>query len=471
MCLRAVTKNTLGVLKNNKLSEVKTNKNSWIKILILFGSFGLSPLAYAYNFCQSQPSGGDAAWDMQDNGSSTIPFNFDVGDEVTSIEQISSVTIRGLHQYAGDMAAEIIPPGGSPQGTSASSNATYDPNQSVILFRLGDGRYGESASNCGRADFDLTFTDNAPGTDLSVNDEGNYCTGSNNRSAEGVWPQPYLPNFPFVGNSPALNGNPKTYNSEGITTNQLTNLIGKDPKGTWGVYVEDAYAQDVGTVTEVCVDMDFGSVTYDIWVSKNATCTDKKDSETFDYGETVYLCYEASNQATEDFTFVSETNNHGVTLSGDLSGLYEDKFSGTTTHREAYRSFTAGSGPVPVGTSSLSGSITVEGSGTYFAPGEFITTGETVSITVNPAPSADLSVTKTLNTAGPFTPGQTVNYTIVVSNSSSSDVAATNVVVEDLPTNLTITGVSSTNCSSLPCTIPSLAVGASETITVTATAP
>ena len=85
--------------------------------------------------------------------------------------------------------------------------------------------------------------------------------------------------------------------------------------------------------------------------------------------------------------------------------------------------------------------------------------------------SADLSVTKTLDTVGPYTPGQTVIYTIVVNNSAASTSPATNVVVTDIPTNLTITNVSSTNCSSLPCTIPSLAIGASETITVEATAP
>lgn len=366
--------------------KINTTQSTIRKLILWLILTSLPQLSHAYNFCKTQPVGGDINWDIEDNGSSTIPIIFDIGDISTPIEQINSVTIRGYHQYSGDLAAELIPPGGSPQGTTASSNATYDPTQSVILFRLGDGRYGEGASNCGRADFDLTFTDNSPGSDLSQDDEGTYCTGTNNRDSEGVWPQPYLPNFPNVGNLPALNGNPRTYESQGITTNKLSNLVGQNPNATWGVFVEDAYSRDVGTLTEVCLDMDFGSVTYDIFVSKNATCTDKKESETFDYGETVYLCYEISNQATEDFSYTSETNNHGAVINADLSGLYENKFSGTVTERKAYRSYTAGTGIVPVGTSTLTGSITIEGSGSYFQPGEFLTTEETVIVTVNVAP-------------------------------------------------------------------------------------
>ena len=85
--------------------------------------------------------------------------------------------------------------------------------------------------------------------------------------------------------------------------------------------------------------------------------------------------------------------------------------------------------------------------------------------------TADIFVTKDLVTAGPFTSGQTITYNIVVGNSSTSQGSATNVVITDIPTNLTITSVSSTNCNSLPCTIPMLAVGATEVITVQATTP
>ncbi len=90
--------------------------------------------------------------------------------------------------------------------------------------------------------------------------------------------------------------------------------------------------------------------------------------------------------------------------------------------------------------------------------------------------SADLSVTKTLTSTGPYSSGDTVTYTINVSNAGSDD--ATNIVVEDLPTNLTNLNITSaTTCTTGPvtagviCTISSLTATASETITIQATVP
>jgi uncharacterized repeat protein (TIGR01451 family) len=82
-------------------------------------------------------------------------------------------------------------------------------------------------------------------------------------------------------------------------------------------------------------------------------------------------------------------------------------------------------------------------------------------------PSADVSVVKTLTTVGPFSSGQSITYTLLVANAGPS--TATNVLVTDTPTNLTITNVSGGGCGTLPCTIPTLASGANATITVTAT--
>jgi large repetitive protein len=82
-------------------------------------------------------------------------------------------------------------------------------------------------------------------------------------------------------------------------------------------------------------------------------------------------------------------------------------------------------------------------------------------------PSADLSINKTLTTAGPFSAGQSIAYTLVVANAGPS--TATNIHVTDTPTNLTITNVSGGGCAALPCTIGSLASGANITINVTAT--
>ncbi|WP_281985006.1 hypothetical protein, partial [Thalassorhabdomicrobium marinisediminis] len=331
-----------------------------------------SERATAFEFCDTQAPSGEIAWDIVDNGTSTIPFSFTAGDAWTPVRNVESVSVRGLHQYAGDLAATMI----SPSGTE------------VILFRLGDGRYGEGASVCSSADFDLTFSDTASGSDLSVADEANYCqigSGANDRTSESVHPQPYLPNFPTLTGTPGLSGNPRTYESQGMAGNLLANFVGDDPlSGNWGLRVQDVYAQDVGTVQEACVDMDFGSVTYDMWVSSDPTCSDTTDTAAFNIGETAYVCYVVSNEATEDFLFQSETNNHGQTLTTDLAGPYSAKFGGTGTIRTAVRSFTAGADPqLPAGTTtSLTGSVTVVGSDLYFAAPETLTTSESVSITV-----------------------------------------------------------------------------------------
>ncbi|MGY3266229.1 Ig-like domain-containing protein [Lysobacter sp. HA35] len=81
---------------------------------------------------------------------------------------------------------------------------------------------------------------------------------------------------------------------------------------------------------------------------------------------------------------------------------------------------------------------------------------------------ADISMTKTLVTVGPYYEGQDLQYTLVVANAGPA--TATNVQVTDTPTNLTITNVSGAGCTALPCTIASLASGASATIDVTAVA-
>ena len=90
------------------------------------------------------------------------------------------------------------------------------------------------------------------------------------------------------------------------------------------------------------------------------------------------------------------------------------------------------------------------------------------TLTVNPL--ADVFITKTLDTAGPFETGDTISYTIVVGNLGTD--TANNVVVSDTPSNITITGVTGGGCTGFPCTIPSIAAGSPAndvTITVTAT--
>lgn len=88
------------------------------------------------------------------------------------------------------------------------------------------------------------------------------------------------------------------------------------------------------------------------------------------------------------------------------------------------------------------------------------------SMAILPTPT-DLAVIKTLDTAGPYYVGGTVEFTVTVSNAGPA--TAADVDIGNLADNLTITGVSSANCSAFPCLLASMASGASEVITVTAT--
>ena len=90
------------------------------------------------------------------------------------------------------------------------------------------------------------------------------------------------------------------------------------------------------------------------------------------------------------------------------------------------------------------------------------------SFTIN-NDDVDINVTKTLDTTGPYSLGQELQYTMVVSNTAPGAVDATNVLVTDTPLNLTITSVSSTNCAAFPCTIALLPAGGIESITILAT--
>ncbi|WP_405368079.1 Ig-like domain-containing protein, partial [Nonlabens sp. Asnod2-A12] len=92
---------------------------------------------------------------------------------------------------------------------------------------------------------------------------------------------------------------------------------------------------------------------------------------------------------------------------------------------------------------------------------------ETRSATLTIA-QADVSIDKVLVDSSPYLVGDTVTYTLTVSNAGPDE--ATNVVVTDIPDNLTITNVSGGACTAFPCTIASIASGAANDVTITVTA-
>ena len=127
-----------------------------------------------------------------------------------------------------------------------------------------------------------------------------------------------------------------------------------------------------------------------------------------------------------------------------------------------------------IGTTSVANTATVRGGGDATCPASGAVDPRcNPSITTPVVASADVSVTKTDNSAT-YVPGLTAVYTVVVSNAGPS--AASNVlVVDNTPASTTITGwtcagaacpVASGN-GSISQTIPTLASGASVTYTIT----
>lgn len=81
--------------------------------------------------------------------------------------------------------------------------------------------------------------------------------------------------------------------------------------------------------------------------------------------------------------------------------------------------------------------------------------------------AADLSISKDLVTAPPYFIGQTISYNVLIENNGPD--GASNVILNELPDGLTITGIS--NCSNPPagpCVFPSLPVGNQFNLTATA---
>lgn len=169
----------------------------------------------------------------------------------------------------------------------------------------------------------------------------------------------------------------------------------------------------------------------------------------------------------------------GFDLAPAVDTVINLSFGGTATAGDDYTGQIA-SVTVPAGATSVSFDVVpvdddvVEPDETVVVtvlPGDLYSVGATDSATgtiANDDASADVSVEKTLLTAGPFLVGQEVAYSIVVSNAGPS--AATGIQVTDTPTNLEIVSVTGA-CTTLPCTIDELAGGASATINLTARIP
>jgi uncharacterized repeat protein (TIGR01451 family) len=203
-------------------------------------------------------------------------------------------------------------------------------------------------------------------------------------------------------------------------------------------------------------------------------------SATYTPGGTATYTIVVSNGGPSDATAVAVNDAlpAGVTLTGTVGCVAAGSAScGTVTGTTGQTSFSATGAAIAAGAgNTLTFTVPVA-----FAP-SLVTNPLVNTVTVTspdalaPASasdsdtlgaSADVSIVKTLVTAGPYIPGQSIVYTLVVANAGPS--TATSIQVTDTPSNLTITNVSGSGCVALPCTIPSLTPGANTTINVTAT--
>src|SRR5690606_28043261 len=138
--------------------------------------------------------------------------------------------------------------------------------------------------------------------------------------------------------------------------------------------------------------------------------------------------------------------------------------------------YNPGTGAWTVGTLAAGANATLTIVATVNPAGPYANTATATSTTADPVPGnntatstpvptavADVSVVKSLITPAPHLAGQVVSFSIVVTNAGPSP--ATAGTVTDTPANLVL-GTVSGACTALPCTIPSLAAGASATINV-----
>ncbi|MEP2173130.1 Ig-like domain-containing protein, partial [Nonlabens ulvanivorans] len=142
------------------------------------------------------------------------------------------------------------------------------------------------------------------------------------------------------------------------------------------------------------------------------------------------------------FTNAPGSGNLDLTGAGINTFVPVTGLDSATQHRFTNLTFSADGGPVNLTATfdNPSGCTDTQNAGT--AP-------DSCSVA-----QSDMSITKTLNQSGPFAPGDTVSWNIVVSNLGTD--LATNVFVTDTPTNVTITNINGGGCTTFPCNLGSI---------------
>ena len=107
-----------------KLKSNPSKLKTFLSIALVCSPFYTNAIEY----CTAPSQAGE--WDIVDNGNTNISAIFPVGDTATTMDAVNQVSFKILHEYAGDLQANLTTPGGS----------------NIQLFTLGN------PSNCSGAD-------------------------------------------------------------------------------------------------------------------------------------------------------------------------------------------------------------------------------------------------------------------------------------------------------------------------------
>lgn len=316
---------------------------------------------------------GGAGWAITDFGTTNLSIPFAFGD----VSEIFDINIQTdiAHTWVGDLTVR----------------ATSPQNTTVTLFeRPGtpDPEFDTTTSfGCGRDDILVTFDDESPNPPI----ENESCSD------------------PVV--TPVFSGTHLPHNP---APNDLAAYDGEDPTGNWNIYLSDSANQDTGTLNQVCLTAAFAAVTFDKWVSTNASCSDTINTIAVAPGADVYFCYTVLNPSTETFTIntgdATDSQGHDITA---LETTYLQNASQTVI----VGPIVAGGSELPNNTSTVNNaSVTATFSTANFTGA--LTTPETATATVgNPNFTISTKTVIDLN-GGSAEPGDILEYTITINESA-----------------------------------------------------
>lgn len=369
---------------------MKPRLKSLLASILLGASLSASlPAIAADTVCDDN---GGAGYPITDGGVTnlSIPFNF--GD-ISRLHDVN-VTTDITHTWVGDLTVRVTSPESGTQitmferpGTAAGDTAPAD-----------SGPYG-----CNGNDINVTFDDESP--------------------------NPRIENAACTATVPVFSGTAQAHNA---APNNLSAWDGESPNGNWGFRLSDSANQDTGTLNQVCLTVAYAAVTFDKWVSSNASCSDTIDSIAVAPGTDVYFCYSVENPSTETFTINvgdwSDDQGH------DLSAL-ERTYNQNDIFTYVDGPIVAGSAGLPVGTTVNNASVT----GTFATPnfnGTLTTPELATAVVADPVFNTSTKTVVDLN-GGAADPGDVLQYTITINESAgifTPNVQLTDVVDANLNT-------------------------------------